>query len=187
MKKLIIKTIVIALSIIIAIIFMAVALISAVYPLTIANASFKLGNKDLAVKYTEKHYLKNGDYDDLALLVERAIFAENDNVVIKYAPKFISAEDFYSYSQSKSGDYVNYIANGYVVSLYNEGEIDKAINVAFQYVDAAFTIPNPVTTLVYTASGKNDVPTLQKILTVLESLEENENIIKVINAVKSFI
>ena len=66
-------------------------------------------------------------------------------------------------------------------------KLAKSISVAFQYVDANFSIPNPVTTLVYTASSKNDVSTLTKILTELESLKENENIIKVINAVKSFI
>lgn len=187
MKKLVIKTTVIALSIIIVLTFLVFAIISITSPLTLANASFRLGNKDLAVKYTEKHYLKSLEYDDLALLVERGISANNDKIVIKYAPKFLNSENFEEYSKTQSGDYTNYISSGYVVALYSEGEINKSISVAFQYVDANFSIPNPVTTLVYTASSKNDVSTLTKILTELESLKENENIIKVINAVKSFI
>ena len=187
MKKLVIKTTVIALSIIITLTFLIGVIISVASPLTIANASFRLGNKDLAVKFTEKHYLKTLEYDDLALLVERGISAGNDDIVIKYSPEFINSENFEGYSKTQSGDYVNYIISGYVVALYNEKDIAKAISLAFQYVDASFTLPNPVTTLVYTASGKNDVNTLQKVLTELESLKENENIKKVINAVKSFI
>ena len=187
MKKLIIKTTIIALSIIIVLSFLVFGLISITSPLTIANASFRLGNKNLAVKYTEKHYLKTNEFEDLALLVERGISAENNEVVIKYAPTLIYSEEFESYSKSQSGDYTNYIASGYVISLYGEGEISKCISVAFQYVDANFTIPNPVTTLVYTASGKNDVETLTKLLTELETLPQNDNVIKVINAIKSFI
>ncbi len=184
MKRLAIKTTVIALSIIIALTFLVGVIVFTAFPLTVANTSFKLGYKDLAVKYTEKHYLKTLEFNDLALLIERGILADNDEIVTQYAPQFLNSEEFEDYSKTQSGDYTNYIAGGYVISLYDKGEIDKAISVAFQYVDANFTIPNTVTVLVYTASNKNDDATLQKILTKLESLQENENINTVINAIK---
>ena len=187
MKKLVIKTTVIALSIIIALTILGFTIVATTSPLIIANACFRVGNKDLAVTYTEKHYLKTLEFEDLALLVERGISANNDEIVTKYTPQLIYSENFESFASAQSGDYTNFIANGYVSCLYSKGEIDKAIVVAFQYVDANFTLPNPVTTLVYTASGKNDVNTLTKILAELEILKENENIIKVINAIKSFI
>ena len=187
MKKLVLKTSIIALSIIIALTFLVFAIIAIASPLTIANASFRVGNKNLTVTYTEKHYLKTLEVDDLALLIERGIWANNDDIVIKYTPKLIYSEDFEEFAKTQSGDYTNYIANSYVTSLYNKGETAKAIGVAFQYVDPNFTLPNPVTTLVYLASAKNDTDTLTKILTELQLLNENENIKTVINAIKSFI
>ena len=94
MKKLVIKTTVIALTIIIALTFFIGAMISIASPLTVANACFRLGNKDLAVKYTEKHYLKTLEFNDLALLVERGISANHDKIVNKYANEFLYSEDF---------------------------------------------------------------------------------------------
>ena len=187
MKKLIIKTTIIALSIVIALSFLVFGIIAIASPLTIANASFRLGNKDLSVTFTEKHYLKTSSFNDLALLVERGVSAENNEIVIKYAPDFIYSNEFEDYSKTQSGDYTNYIASGYVIALYNKGETAKAISVAFQYVDANFSIPNPVTTLVYTASSKNDVDTLSKISAQLKSLNSNDNIKNVISVIESLI
>lgn len=187
MKKLVIKTVALSLAIILAVLALVVLLVSSLSPITVANAYFRLGNTEMAVKYTEKNYIKTQSLTDLALLVERGILAEDNEIVVKYSPNLLFDSKFEELAQQKSGDYTNYIVNGYVVSLYNVSDIEKSIAIAFQYVDANFTLPNPVTTLIYKASSKNDVTTLNKVLAVLETLPQNDNIETVINAVKSFI
>ncbi len=187
MKNLVIKTVLIAFSLIIAISFIIIGLISVFSPITIANASFRLGNYELSLKYTQKQYEKSKSYEDLALLVERGIIANDYEIVSNYSHVLLNDERFESFSSTKDGDYVNYIANGYVLSLYNVGSVDKSITTALQYVDSNFSIPNPITTLVYTASKKGDTTTLNKILNVLEGLEQNQNVKNIISQIKKVI
>ena len=187
MKQLVIKTVLIALLLIIAISFVVIGLICVFSPITIANASYRLGNYDLSVKYTQKQYEKSNSFEDLALLVERGIIASDYETVALYSQTFLNHERFESYSQSQDGDYTNYIANGYILSLYNSGNVDKSITTALQYVNSEFSLPNPVTTLVYTASQKGDKATLNKILKALEELPPNQNVKNIINQIKKVV
>ena len=187
MKHLIIKTVIISLSLIIAISFIIIGLVSVISPITIANASYRLGNYTISVKYTEKQYEKTKSFEDLALLVERGITASDYEVVSKYSQSFLNNENFESYSSGKSGDYTNYIANGYILSLYNLGHVDKSITTALQYVDSEFSLPNPITTLVYVASKNNDTETLIKISSELKKLEANDNIKNILNQINKVV
>ena len=187
MKHLIIKTVIISLSLIIAISFIIIGLVSVISPITIANASYRLGNYTISVKYTEKQYEKTKSFEDLALLVERSIWAKDYNYTVKYSPIFLNSLGFENYCKDKDG-YENYIVCYYVESLYLTGNKEKSIEISFSYYDGISDL-NPIRVLVL--ASKNDFETLNKISKRLNEIEnktqETTNLINQINNLKGAI
>ncbi len=168
MKKLIIKTCVLTLIIILVIGFSLFGLISLTSPSIIANTAFKLNAKNTCVTYTVKQYEKSKDVNDLALLVERTAWANNYELTAKYSPILLSDKDFEKFLLNDP-TYETFISSLFVESLYKTGNKDKFIEVAFSYY-LGKSEPNTVRVAILTA--KEDSETLSKILKKLKSLED---------------
>ena len=180
MKKLIIKTSVITLTLILIVGFALYGLLGLIYPSSIASVAFRVNNKSVCLKYSEKQYEKTGKVEDLAILVERAIWAEDDETIVKYSALFLNSSDFLDYAKDKNG-YENYIVCYYVQSLYLLNQTEKSIEIAFSYYNGKSEL-NPIRVLVL--ASKNDSTTLNKILKKLNAIEnKTQETINLINQI----
>ncbi len=167
MKKLIIKTTVITLIIIFAVTFLVFWLLSLFKPSVIADTAFRFNNKSVCVTYSEKQYEKTKRIDDLAILTDRAVWAKDYELTVKYANLLLNHGDFDSYSQNKNG-YETYLACSLVEALYLTNAKEKFIEVAFSYYTGE-SQTNTVRIAILTA--KNDIETLNAILDKLRAFE----------------
>ena len=184
MKKLIIKTSVITLTLILIVGFALYGLLGLIYPSSIASIAFRVNNKSICLKYTEKQYQKTNEIEDLAILVERCIWAKEYELITKYSSQFLNSKDFESFIASKSG-YENFIACNLVQALYLTNEKEKSIELAFSYYNGESEL-NPIRVLVL--ASKNEIQTLNKILKKLNAIEnktpETTNLINQIKNLK---
>lgn len=169
MKKLIIKTCILTLIIILAVGFSVFGLISITSPKIIANSAFRLNAKTTCINYSVKQYEKTESVADLAVLVERTAWANDYELTAKYAPILLSNGDFSDYVlENKDAGYEKYIASLFVESLYKTGNKNKSIEVAFSYYSGE-SGSNTVRIIILTA--KNDTETLNAILKKLKAIE----------------
>ena len=184
MKKLIIKTSIITLALILIFGIGLYGLLGYLYPSSIASIAFRVNNKSVCLKYSEKQYEKTNDISDLAILIERAIWAKDNQLIVKYSALFLNSSDFENYKKDKNG-YENFIVCYYTEALYLTNKKEKAIEIAFSYYNGKSEL-NPVRVLVL--SSKNDDAMLNKILKKLNSIEnktqETINLINQINNLK---
>lgn len=167
MKKLIIKTSIITLVIILTVGFALYGVLRLLYPSAIASMAFRLNYKETCITYSEKQYEKSKDIADLALLTERTVWASEYELTVKYSSILLSHSEFYNYAKSKP-NYENYIACSLVEALYLVGNKDKSIDVAFSYYTGE-SGQNTVRIAIFTA--KNDNATLNAILKRLKAFE----------------
>lgn len=166
MKKLIIKSSIITVVLILVVASAFLGLLSITKPSVISNMAFNLNNEKACVKYSEKQFLKTQSVKDLALLTERCIWAKEDSKVVKYASLLLFNSEYESLN--KNSEYENYIVCSYTESLYKTGNKQKSVEVAFSYYDG-ITTPNAVRVLIY--NSKEDKDTLNLILQKLNDIE----------------
>ncbi len=100
MKKLILKTALITLGAILAVICILYGIFALALPLTMANFFENLGMQDASVSFYELQYENTGEYEDLALLCVK-VNAENDYTrAEKYLTLFVNDSAFSTYIQS---------------------------------------------------------------------------------------
>ena len=186
MKKLIIKTCILTLIIILAVGFLLFGVVSVTSPSIMASTTFKLNLKTACVNYSVKQYEKTGSINDLALLVERADWANDYSSTAKYAPLLLSDTSFYNFVENeKDGGYEKYVACLYVESLYKTENIEKFIEVAFAYYTGE-SGSNTVRIAIVTA--KDDSETLNAILKKLKAIEnKTEETIYLIEQINNLI
>lgn len=171
-KENIVKTIIISLLIVIVFFVSTFFIVGAVSPKIISNLAFRVNAKNLSLNYAEKAYLKDETVESLGTLIERSIYAENDEKIVKYSPVFLSSSEFDEYKKNKSGNYELYIVNEYVSSLYNLKSIEKAVNTALSYTDfnSYGETTSPIRILISTANKQKDKETLTTIRTNLDEV-----------------
>ena len=167
MKKLIIKTSILAILLFMVKFFIFFVVLALFFPSILADTAFRINSKNLCLKYSQAQYEKSLEIDDLALLTERTIWAEDYELTIKYSQLLLNDSDFNCYSKDKDG-YENYIASSYTQALYFTNEKAKSIEVAFSYYTGE-SKPNPIRVLVFLS--KDDKNTLNIILQKLENLQ----------------
>lgn len=174
MKKLVIKSTVITV-IIIALLSLAFTFtVTAFFPKYVADVSFKLGNKNTCVKYSEKQYNKTHSQSDLSILVERCVWADNDELTIKYGATFINSENFATYCSFKGDGYLYYIVGSYVKSLYETGEKEKSVETAFLNT-STYSSTNPIRLVASLAVEENDKQIVQKIYDNLQNRKDSDS------------
>ena len=114
MKTLIIKTVVITLIIVKIASVLTFFLLGLFFPSAISNMAYKVNGKKIAIKYAEIDYNRSNEIYSLSQLVEKSIWADYDNYVIKYSPVLLYHSDYNEFSKSKESAYQEYIANSYV-------------------------------------------------------------------------
>ncbi len=186
MKKVIVKSVVITLCLLLVTIAISVAVITAYFPMTIADVAFRVNAKQSCVTYTEKAYEKNRDIDTLAILTERCIWANDNEKTVIYAEKFIVNENFDSYASSKDEGYAYYIASEYVIALYQLGYKERSVESAFQ-LSNGFKAVGPLHRLIAISAEANDIEILTAIKTKLTPYSTDEYAKYLINVIDGVI
>ncbi len=186
MQKIIIKTTII--TIISCVILGVIAYFSLAFlsPLTISELYFDLSVKELSVDYAEKAYQKDNTIENLANVVDKAIWAEDKETLDKYLPNLIGNDKFSSFCQSQTQNgYLTSVEYYYVsqmVILHAEmSRLDMAFELAFQKT-TNYTAVNPIKSLItFVIESKNN-QTLTDLINFykdydISSMQNSEQII----------
>lgn len=189
MNKLIIKTALItmaALAVAAAAVFSLWLVCS---PSTMADACEKTGNYPLAVTCADLSYKYSGKTEDLARCAENSILSGNDKLIVSYGDRLIASDDFDTlciakdkliggtdYAQFTSA-YNVYIRGHVAAAHYRGGDADKAVAAAEAGGARAFT------KLVLAIAERGDRAAAEKVLSVLENMENSEKLTEILKKI----
>jgi hypothetical protein len=140
LEKIVVKTAVKTALIVILILLISIGVINFAFPQHVATFAERIGNYQLAVKYTNLRYSYTGDEYDLARLVDDCILSDKDEYIVTYGEKLIDDEGFDEVCEYKNEllkeyidvDYGQYVAGKVAVSKYNLGDFDGALKLALR-------------------------------------------------------
>lgn len=184
MKKLIVRTIITTILLIIAVGMVAYAVVGVVSPKTLYNFYSKTGSYSLSVRYAEKQYKKTSDFDDLKILCDTLDEKKSASKTVEYLEKFLTDANFEDFSKSSSTSTTKmgtaeYYSGKLVIAIYVDSGIANAISKAEQIVkNRSYTEYNPFYQLIldcgesFSAEDKNAMS--NKISTLKENLTASE-------------
>lgn len=156
MKKLVIKTVVIVLSIIVGVLAITFGILCSTNPKAIAKGFENLGNYSASKYFYEMQYDKTESIDDLLVLIDNA-YGHNDKTSLQsYLGELISHNKFKKFCASKNATILSsdmqteeYYSAFYATVLFENGKVDSAISFCRSYVDVmGYTKFNPFTELI---------------------------------------
>lgn len=176
MFKVIAKTALKTLAIVIALIVLAFGIASLGFPSAMAGAFEKLGNYSFATGYASLSYSYSKDVADLARCAQDSILAGNDKATVRFGDKLISHEDFSSYCEKESErlglDYFQFICGNTACAKYRTGNTDGALKTCETALSETEGFPegNAYARLTVVVAEKNDADTAKLIKTALEGV-----------------
>lgn len=141
MKKVILKSALITLAAIIAVALIVYGVFAFFFPASLASGYRGVSNYSVALKYSERAYRKNGDYNALLIVVNDAIDSENAEKITEYAEKALLNRDLSSSERCR-------ISESYCLALYEYNYknyspklvFERALNVAAQTVGEPYYV-----------------------------------------------
>ncbi len=200
MQKLIVKTAVKSVLILLGVIVGAFAIFNFAFPQHMATAMETLGNYDMAVKYANLRYFYTQDSFDLARCYDDSVLAEDNNSVVHYGEtllkdknyKAVCAErnalynDMYSDQFGFNFDYDLRVRSTMAAAYYGEA-IEKEGEERTKYTDNAiqfaldtngtnrFSYGNALMSLSVKIVNNKDAYAAQAMLTALESVNPTDS------------
>lgn len=179
MFKVILKTALKTLLVVLLLAAVGFAIASLGFPKSMASYFEKCGNYSMAAAYSSLSYSYSGDADDLNRCVQDNIEAGNDRNVSAFGDELLSRDDFSQFCERKSGelkfDYRQYICGRIAVAKYRLGNFDGAIslvNGAMSFVN--FPSQNAMVQLVLAVREKGNKPDGERLLAEVEKLKPTE-------------
>lgn len=105
LQKLVVKTAVKTVLIILGIIVAAFSIFNFAFPQHMATAMESLGNYGMAVKYANLRYTYTGDSFDLARCYDDSVLAGDDESIILYAEKLLADKNYKTVCQERNDMY----------------------------------------------------------------------------------
>lgn len=182
MEKLVVKTAVKTVLIILGIIIAVFAVFNFAFPQHMATATESIGNYDLAVKYASLRYYYTKNSDDLARCFDDSVLLGKDEYILQYGEQLVNHRD-YAYvcerknsRQTGSGyDYDHWVKGKLAVSYYNTGKTQKAVEMAAESNgNKSFAYGNALMSLAVCIRAEHDVEAANAILEILEQIEPAE-------------
>lgn len=183
MKKIVLKTAIITLASVIALLALAFGIASLAFPGNMSVICEDMGNYKLAASYAERQYDYSGSTDDLYRCARLYIRIGDRKNIIKYCGKLVEKKNF----KESCGNNVQYIYGNYATALYLSGKDDKAIEIAEMSVADGFDVPNAYSFLTVEAVEREDKAFGEKLLKSFLEIEEpeNEDSLRFYNTVKN--
>ena len=170
MNKLIVKTALITLAVLLAVSSMIYLCFALFAPSKMSEFYDGLGSGELSLKYAERAYEKSGEEGDLLIVVRRAVAAKNAKKTAKYC-----AVLFEKFPDFVSGEELAYYQYKYCVALYDCGEKDKAVDEASKF-SKYFEPGNPLESLAAYVFEKNDTESLRYVLEDIKFIADSPEI-----------
>lgn len=182
LEKLVVKTAVKTVLIILGILIAVFAVFNFAFPQHMATAMEGIGNYDLAVKYASLRYHYTKDCSDLARCFDDSVLLGKDEYILDYGEQLIDHRDYQSVCESKnekqggSGyNYDQWVKSKLAISYYNTGRKDKAIEMAQKANgDKSFAYGNALMSLSARVRSAHDKETAGKIIEVLKEIQPVE-------------
>ncbi|MBR2385472.1 MAG: hypothetical protein IKA99_07705 [Clostridia bacterium] len=141
MKKTIIKTALFTVLALICCLFLSVFSIFAFAPKLSAKITYDLGMKKMSTSCYERVYKKTGDLEDLIMVIDSAVYAEDKETIAQYGVMLFdtygNTSEFKNYCDVcdvdvQEGGYTtyDYYANTVFMALYSQGQKEKAVEFA---------------------------------------------------------
>lgn len=135
MEKLVVKTAVKTVLVILIIFIGVFAVFNFAFPQHMASVTESIGNYSLAVKYASLRYSYTKDASDLARCFDDSVLLDDQEYVLEYGEKLISDKDFEIVCDKKdlAAGTEYYRARVYskvAIAAYKTGDTDKAISYA---------------------------------------------------------
>ena len=172
MRKLIVKTALISLAAAIGAVALGCLCGVLFFPSFASNACYDMGMYGASASLAERAYNASGEDEDLSVLVERGILAEDYALVAEYGARLIETEYFKNTLKNEgySGNYKGYIVGNVAVSEYCCGNGERALELALSALDSYLPY-NSVQHLIYKAMLSGDKPFASQIKASIEQLE----------------
>lgn len=210
MQKLVVKTAVKTVLVLLGVILAAFAVFNFAFPQHMATAMESLGNYDMAVKYANLRYFYTKDSFDLARCFDDSVLSGNDGNIIYYGEALMSDgnyskvcsernglyNDLYSDQSGFSFDYDLRVKSSLSSSYYNlaveaEGDeraeyTEKAIGFAANANGSErFPYGNALMTLSVRIVNRNDGAAASAMLDVLDGITASDGELDDLNYIKS--
>ncbi len=176
MFKIIIKTALKTLLIVLVAAVLAFAVASLGFPRSMASFCEKCGNYSMSAAYYSLSFSYTGDIDDLARTVSNNVEAENHANTSSFGDKLISNSNFNGYCEDKSKDlgldYRQYICGKICIAKYEADGIDSALSCAVEAMRHVEGFPrgNALMQLILKVNTKRDKNGGEKLLTEVEKI-----------------
>lgn len=200
MEKLVVKTAVKTVLILLGIIVAVFAVFNFAFPQHMATLTESMGNYSLSVKYAWLRYTYTGDGDDLSRCFDDSVLLGNDKYVIQYGEELTNLNDFERICEKKNErmgvgyDYRHYVLGKLAVANYNTGKKQEAVELAAEANGTkSFAYGNALMSLSSVARSAKDADTCGKIIKILEDdirpvkEEEIEYVKEVTNSLRAVV
>lgn len=183
MEKLVVKTAVKTVLVILGVIVVIFAIFNFAFPQHMATLTESMGNYSLAVKYASLRYSYTHDCADLARCVDDSILLGNDAYILQYGEEIIAHGDFDEYCRKKEEemgggyDYRSKVLTKVAVSYYNTGRVRQAIDIASELCGtSSFGYGNALMALCARIKSNSDASSAALVLPVLEGISPTEEL-----------
>lgn len=153
MRKIIIKSALVTLAVVVGCTVLVFAVLSLGFPRILCGWCEQLGNYGFAVRYASLYYSYTGDIADLGRCVDDSILAESDGFIIEYASELVDKAEFGEYCELRdeevngsisddenfdgiSFSYRQYVFGSLASAYYRGGDDELAIGTAISALDA---------------------------------------------------
>lgn len=179
MDKLVVKTAVKTVLIIVGIIVILCAVATFGFPQHMATATESIGNYTLAVKFADLRYKRTKKVEDLARCFDDSVLLGDDEIIIEYGEMLVKHEGYALLCEDKNEqfayvnnyDYDIWVKAKICVSIYNTGEPARAMEDALYYNGkSSFPYSNPLMSLAMQIFKKKDAESAAAMLDYLNQV-----------------
>lgn len=181
MEKIVVKTAVKTVLIILGVFIAVFAVFNFAFPQHMATATESMGNYDLAVKYASLRYYYTKNCSDLARCFDDSVLLGRDDYVLQYGEPLVNHKDYFSVCERKDAQqrgsrysYDHWVKGKLAVSYYNTGKKDKALEMAAaDNGKTSFVYGNALMSLAARIRAEKDVEAAGEILEVLKEIRDS--------------
>ena len=183
MEKLVVKTAVRTVLILLGVVVVEFAIVNFAFPQYMATVSESMGNYDLAVKYASLRYHYTRNCDDLARCFDDSVLSGNDKYILQYGEPLVEHRDYSEVCRDKDErqmgsnySYDNWVQSRLAIAYYNTDQRSKGINLAADVNGTtSFAYGNPLMSLVAYIRSGNDVEAATYVLEKLNDIHPTDS------------
>ena len=168
MNKTIVKTAVITLAVLLVLTTLLYSIVAIFAPQKMSDFYSDMGENELALKYQERVYKKQPSVNNLILVINLSIAADEEDETIFYVEELIKREN--ADQVNLADNYYDFVIFNYCVALCDEDQTEKAISVALEY-SSEYNSADPIRRLAaYSVENQNKY-LANKVLQALNSFD----------------